>query len=104
MLEGHDRVIPDLDSLIPGSGYDDWFLYIVEVSNSGNPVGVMVLVNGVLADTMDVPNFEVLIDGTGSYLSIIRGEGNREDIFGVTDKSLSSLSSLKIPDSDGTIP
>jgi hypothetical protein len=104
VLEGHDGVIPNLDGLIPGSGDDDWFLDIVEVSDAGNPVGVLVLVNGELADTVDVPNLEVLIDGTGGNLSIVWGEGNREDIFGVTNKSLSGLSGLKVPESDGSIP
>ena len=104
VLKGHDGVIPDLDGLIPGSRNDDWLLDIVEVSNAGNPVGVLVLVNGEFADTVDVPNLKVLIDGTGSNLSIVWGESNREDIFGVTDKSLSGLSSLEVPESDGTIP
>jgi len=104
VLEGHDGVIPNLNGLIPGSRDDDWLLDIVEVSDAGNPVGVLVLVNGELADTVDVPNLEVLIDGTGGDLSIIWGEGDRKDIFGVTDKSLSGLSSLKVPESDGTIP
>ena len=73
VLEGHDGVIPDLDGLIiPGCRDDDWLLGIVEVStNTGNPVGVMVLVNGELADTMNVSNIEVIIDGTGVNLSII---------------------------------
>jgi len=104
VLEGHDGVIPDLDGLIPGGGDDDWLLDIVEVSNAGDPVGMLVLVNGELADTVDVPNLEVLIDGTGGNLSIVWGEGNREDIFGVTNKSFSGLSGLKVPESDGTIP
>jgi len=104
VLEGHDGVIPDLDGLIPGGRDDDWLLDIVEVSDAGNPVGVLVLVNGELADTVDVPNLEVLIDGTGGNLSIVWGEGDREDIFGVTDKSLSGLCFLEVPKSDGTIP
>lgn len=104
VFEGHDGVIPNLDGLIPRGRNDDWFLDIVEVSDAGNPVGMLVLVNGELADTVDVPNLEVLIDGTGGNLSIVWGEGNREDIFGVTNKSLSGLSGLKVPESDGTIP
>ena len=104
VFEGHDGVIPNLDGLIPRGRDDDWFLDIVEVSDAGDPVGMLVLVNGELADTVDVPNLEVLIDGTGSNLSIVWGESNREDIFGVTNKSLSGLSGLKVPESDGTIP
>jgi len=104
VFQGHDGVIPNLDGLIPRSRNDDWFLDIVEISDAGNPVSMLVLVNGEFADTVDVPNLEVLVDGTGGNLSVIWGESNREDIFGVTDKSLSGLSSLEVPESDGTIP
>ena len=62
VLKGHDRVVPDLDSLIPRSRNNNWLLDIMEVSNTGNPVSVLVLINGELADTMDVPNLEVLVD------------------------------------------
>jgi len=104
VLEGHDGVIPNLDFLIPGSGDDDWSLDVVEVSDAGNPVLVLVLVNGEFADTVDVPDLKALVDGTGGNLSIVWGESNREDILRVTDEGLSGLSSLEVPESDGTIP
>ena len=104
VLEGHDGVIPDLDGLIPRGGDNDWLLDIVEVSNAGNPVSVLVLVNGELADTVDVPNLEVLVNGTGGNLSVVWGESNREDVLGVTNEGLSGLSSLEVPESDSSIP
>jgi hypothetical protein len=78
----------------------------VEVSDAGNPVGVWVLVgiNGVLADSMDVPDLEILINGTGGNLSIVWGEGNREDILGMSEESLSGGVGLEVPESDGSIP
>jgi len=102
--EGHDGVIPDLDGLIPRGGDNDWLLDIVEVSNAGNPVGMRVLVNGEFANSVDVPNLDGFIDGSRGDLSVIWGESNREDIFGVTDKGLVGLGSLEVPESDGTIP
>jgi len=102
--EGHHLVIPDIDGLIPGGRDNDWGSDIVEVSDAGNPVGMWVLVNGELALTVNVPNLNFLVHTTGSNLSIIWGEGNRENIFLVTSESLSSLGSLKVPESDGTIP
>jgi len=102
--EGHDGVIPDLDGLIPRGGDNDWLLDIVEVSNAGNPVGMRVLVNGEFADSVDVPNLDGFIDGSRGDLSVIWGESNREDIFGVTNKSLVGLGGLEVPESDGTIP
>jgi hypothetical protein len=102
--EGHDGVIPDLDGLIPRGGDNNRLLDIVEVSNAGNPIGMRVLVNGELADSVDVPNLDGFINGSRGDLSVIWGESNREDIFGVTDKSLVGLGSLEVPESDGTIP
>lgn len=102
--EGHDGVIPNLDGLIPRGGDNDWLLDIVEVSNAGNPVGMWVLVNGELADSVDVPNLDGFIDGSRGDLSVVWGEGNGEDILGVTDKGLVGLGGLEVPKSDGTIP
>jgi len=102
--KGHDSVIPDLDSFIPRGRDNDWLLDIMEVSNAGNPVGMRVLINGELANTVDVPNLDGFIDGSRGNLSVIWGEGNRENIFGVTNKSLVGLGSLEVPESDGTIP
>jgi hypothetical protein len=102
--EGHNSVIPNLDGLIPRGGDNDWLLDIMEISNAGNPVSMWVLVNGELADSVDVPNLDGFIDRSRGDLSVIWGESNREDIFGVTNKSLVGLGGLEVPESDGTIP
>jgi len=104
VLEGHHRVIPDLDGLIPGGGDNNWGLGVVVVSNARNPVGVRVLVNSELADSMDVPNLEGLINGSRGDLSVIWGESNGKDILGVTEESLSGGGSLEVPESDGSVP
>ena len=102
--EGHNSVIPNLDGLIPRGGDNDWLLDIMEISNAGNPVSMWVLVNGELADSVDVPNLDGFIDGSRGDLSVVWGESNGEDILGVTDKSLVGLGGLEVPKSDGTIP
>ena len=102
--EGHDGVIPDLDGLIPRGGDNDWLLDIVEVSNAGNPVGMWVLVNGELADSVDVPNLDGFIDGSRGDLSVVWGESNGENVLGVTDKGLVGLGGLEVPESDGSVP
>jgi len=102
--EGHDGVIPNLDGLIPRGRDDDWGLDIVEVSNAGDPVGMWVLVNGELADTVDVPDLDGLVNGSRGNLSVVWGEGNGEDVLGVTDEGLSGGGGLQVPESDGTIP
>jgi len=102
--EGHNSVIPNLDGLIPRGGDNDWLLDIMEISNAGNPVSMWVLVNGELADSVDVPNLDGFIDRSRGDLSVVWGESNGEDILGVTDKSLMGLGGLEVPKSDGTIP
>jgi len=104
VLKLHCGVVPDLDGSVPGGRDDDWGLDVVEVSDAGNPVVVWVLVDGELADTVDVPDLQVLVHGSGSDLSIVWGEGNREDISLVTDEGLSGLSGLQVPESDGSVP
>ena len=63
-----------------------------------------VLVNGELAHSVDVPNFEVLVHGSRGDLSVIWGESNGKDILGVTEESLSGGGSLEVPESDGSVP
>jgi len=104
VFQSHDGVVPNLDGLIVRSRDDNWVLDVVEVSNAGNPVGVRVLVNGELADTVDVPNLEALIDGSRGDLSVIWGESNREDVLGVPEEGLSGGGGLEVPESDGAIP
>lgn len=47
--EGHIKVIPDLDGLVPGSSDTDCGLGGVVELNAGDGVSVLVLVNSVLA-------------------------------------------------------
>lgn len=100
----HGGVVPDLDGSIPRGRDDNRSLHVVVESDAGNPVGVLVLLNGELADTLNVPNLNLLINGAGSDLPVIRGESDSHNIFGVTEESLSGLSSSEVPESDGTIP
>jgi hypothetical protein len=102
--EGHGGVVPNLDGLIPRGRDDNRSLHVVVESDAGNPVLMLVLLNGELANTLDVPNLDLLVDRSGSNLSIVRGESDGHDILGVTKEGLSSLSGLEVPESDGTIP
>jgi hypothetical protein len=75
-------------------------------SDARDGIGVSVLVNGMLAETGSVPDFDLVIASTGKDLGHLRvgGEGNGEDISGVTEELSDSLSGLEVPKSDGTIP
>jgi len=102
--KSHDGVIPNLDGLVPRGRDDDWGLKVLEISDAGNPVGVLVGIDGEFALTVDVPDLDLLIHGAGGNLSIVWGEGNGQNIFGVTNKGGSGGGRLQVPESDGTIP
>jgi hypothetical protein len=102
--QSHGGVIPDLDLSIPRAGDDDRALDVVVVADAGDPVGVSVLVNGELADTVDVPDLEGLVDGAGGNLPVVGRESDGEDVLRVADESLASLGGLEVPKTDGAVP
>lgn len=69
--EGHVEVVPNFDSLIPrSSDANGWLCCVVEL-NAGDSVGVLVLVDGVLAFRTCVPNLDLMIETTCDDLSVI---------------------------------
>jgi len=100
----HGLVIPDLDGSIPRSRDDNWVSGVVIESNAGNPVKMWILVDGELANTIDVPDLDALVDGARDDLSVIWGESNREDILSVTKESLEGAALVQVPESDSSIP
>jgi hypothetical protein len=82
--ELHVGVVPDLDGLIPRGGDADGGLGLVVESNARDGISVRVLVNGMFADTVDVPDFDLVIASTGENLVLVGRESNGEDISGVT--------------------
>jgi len=71
-------------------------------SYTGNPLGVSVF--GHLALTEGVPNTYSVVSSTRGDLSVVMGEGNRQDISSVSVESSSGSSSGDFPQSEGTIP
>jgi hypothetical protein len=90
----HGVVVPDLDSLVPGGGNDDWVLGVMVELDSRDPVGVGVFLNSEFALSDGVPDLQSLVSSSGSDLSVIGGHVNGEHVSGVSNKSLSSFSLL----------
>jgi len=53
--------IPDLNKLIPTSGDNNWVLNVGGESNTADPLGVSLLINGVLALSKGVPQLDSLV-------------------------------------------
>jgi len=96
--------VPDLDILVPASRHDDWVLVVGREPDAGHPVLVAILLDGVLALSQGVPQLDGLVPGGRDDLSVVSGEGNREDILGMVLEPAGSLSSTEIPQSHGLIP
>jgi len=84
--ELHVGVIPNLDSLIPGSSDADGGLLSVVESDARDGISMGVLVNSVLAFSLNIPDFDLMITSTSENLSAVSRKGNRKDISGVTDE------------------
>lgn len=60
--------------------------------------------NGELAVTEGVPELNSSIAGSRDDLSVIGGEGNRENIVGVTHESASSRAGGELPEAESLVP
>jgi len=97
--------VPDLHHLIPSAGNDEWNLGGRGESHAGDPLAVAVLVlDGVLALSQGVPQLDCLISGTTHDLSVVGGEGNGENILGVSEESSGGVTGVQVPQPKGVIP
>lgn len=58
----------------------------------------------VFAFTNDVPELDGLITGTGDDLTVVGREGDGKNIFGVTNETVGSNTSVYIPETESLIP
>jgi hypothetical protein len=81
------KYVAYLDQLVPTAADNDWVLGVRAESNARDPVGVSLLSDGELAVTKSVPQLDCAIARAGNDLSIVGGEGNGENIIGVSNES-----------------
>jgi hypothetical protein len=68
--------------------------------NAGDGISVLVLVNGVFALTLCVPDLDLVIKTTSHELSVVSGDGNGVDILVVADELLNSLAGGNVPETN----
>jgi len=102
--ELHVGVVPNLDGLIPRGGDAESGLVGVVESNAGDGVGMAVLVNSVLALSLDVPDFDLVVATSGKDLTVVSGQSDGENVFGVSDELVDSLAGGNIPEADSAVP
>ena len=60
--------------------------------------------DGVLAVTESVPQLDGSVAGSGDDLAVVGGEGDGEDVVGVTDKAAGGYTGRELPEAEGLVP
>lgn len=97
-------VLAHLDELVPASGDNHRVGRVRGEANAGNPLGVALVGNGVLAVTKGVPELDGLVAGSGDDLAVIGGERDGEDVVGVSDEAAGGLAGGELPEAESLIP
>lgn len=93
-----------LHELIPASADDDGVLGVGAEAHARHPLGVALVGDGELAVSEGVPQLDRAVARTGDDLTVVGGEGNRQDIVGVADKGAGGLAGGELPEAEGLIP
>lgn len=94
--------VPDLDDFVESSRNNNWVLW--RESDAADPFSVSLFFESVFAFSKSVPQLDGLVTRSRDDLSVVSGEGNRENVLGVSNKSSGGGSSIQVPQSEGSIP
>lgn len=103
---------PDFQSSVPSNTGEVWLEWLSLGSRFGNwgvsdardPIGVVGFFGFVFAISQSVPKSDFSVSSGRQDLSVIWGEGNGEDFFGVSGEHLRSFSGSEVPKSEGFVP
>lgn len=93
-----------LDELVPTSGDDDGVLGVGGEPDAGDPLGVALVGDGVLAVTEGVPELDGPVARAGDDLTVVGGEGDGEDVVGVADEAAGGHTGGELPEAEGLVP
>ena len=96
--------VPDLDELVPAGGDDDGVLGKWGESDTGDPLGVALLLDGVLADSQSVPQLDGAVTGGGDDLAVVGGKGDGENVLGVANEAAGGVARGQVPQTEGAVP
>jgi len=95
---------PDLDDLVPTGRDNERHVRVRRKADAADPLFVTILGEGVLEVTESVPQVDGLVARSGDNLTVVGGEGNRENVLGVTNELASADTSAQFPETKGTVP
>lgn len=73
--------VPDLDGAIPAARHNHGIGVVGREADARHPVGVALVLDGVLALGERVPQLDGLVSGAGHDLTVVDGEGDRQDVL-----------------------
>lgn len=73
--------VPDAHGAIPARGHDHGVGQVGRETHARDPVGVTLILDGVLALGQGVPQLDGLVPRSGHDLTVVHGEGHGQDVL-----------------------
>ena len=96
--------VPDLDVLVPPGRHDDGVGRVGREPDTADPVGVSLVLDGVLALSQSVPQLDGLVPAGRHDLPVVHREGHAEDVLGVVLEPPGGLTSAEVPEPQVLVP
>jgi hypothetical protein len=93
-----------LDELVPTGRDDDGVLGVGGKAHAGDPLGVALVGDGVLAVAKRVPKLDGPVARAGDDLAVVGGEGDGKDIVGVADEAAGGDAGGELPETQSLVP
>jgi hypothetical protein len=103
-LPSGSGIIPYLDELVPRAGDNDGVLGVGAEADAGNPLGVALVGDGVLAVTEGVPQLDGAVTRAGDDLAVVGREGDGQNVVGVANEAAGGGASGELPEAEGLVP
>jgi hypothetical protein len=95
---------PNFDDLVPSTRDEQRGGKVGGETDTGNPVSVAIVGDGVLALSEGVPKLQFVIPGARNNLAVVRAEGDTGNVTSVTNEAAGGLATVDVPQAEGTIP
>jgi len=110
VLDVEGLVVPDLEVSVPSDGGEVLSAGGLggggDESHLGDPIVVVVLLDGVLAVTLHVPELDLAVGAGGEDVPAVARDSAGKDLLGVAvlSEALGGLSGPEVPESEGSVP